>query len=524
MKTPRVFRTLIFISLLACLPALADEKRDKFDAQFRQAQALFKEDKLAEAYTAVQAAARLDPSRYEASGFAALVLLKGGKIAAAREALADARKLAPADAKKKLDDIGKLIETAATTATSAGATNSPGDITAPASGNGALTGAARRKYDTLLVIVEEADQAKSAAERSKLLNEFMEKSSEFVREAPEFMQTWVLRAAAALELNQSKTAWEAGQQMIKLGADLSDDAKVRKIMATLGRKGWLGKEAPAGGLETATKDKPFENSLGMKFVPVSGTAVLFSVFETRKGDYALFARANSGVDDLWRNPAYQNVAVSSGDDHPVVNVSWNEAKQFCDWLTSKEQAEGKIPRSAFYRLPADEEWSHAVGIGDREGGGSPKDKDEKIPAVFPWGTQFPPPNGAGNYADSATKARFTGFTVIEGYRDGFATTAPVGSFAANGSGLHDLGGNVWEWCEDKFSSDKEERVLRGGSLLHNDPRTLLSSYRLSDAPGFRDVNIGFRVVLVGVSARKVSPAVRRDVARETVLRHQCQEG
>ena len=76
----------------------------------------------------------------------------------------------------------------------------------------------------------------------------------------------------------------------------------------------------------------------------------------------------------------------------------------------------------------------------------------------------------------------------------FEYTAPVGSFAANRFGLYDLGGNVWEWCEDEYGNGRG-RVLRGASWNRNEFRCLLSSFRCYDPPGSRVDDFGFRCVL-----------------------------
>ena len=73
--------------------------------------------------------------------------------------------------------------------------------------------------------------------------------------------------------------------------------------------------------------------------------------------------------------------------------------------------------------------------------------------------------------------------------------APVGQFPANAYGLHDVAGNVWEWCEDWYNKSRREKVLRGGSWGY-DPLSLLSSDRLYNAPNTRDMYRGFRCVLV----------------------------
>jgi formylglycine-generating enzyme required for sulfatase activity len=238
----------------------------------------------------------------------------------------------------------------------------------------------------------------------------------------------------------------------------------------------------------------------MPFVPVPRTPVLFGVWDVRVRDYRAYAKANSRVDTSWINPQYDGVAVTPSDDCPVVNVTWNEAQAFCAWLTTKEQFAGKISSSQSYRLPKDREWSVAVGLNEASGG-TPKDKDMQIKGVYPWGTQWPPPAGAGNYADSTFKASFPNWGGIDKYTDGYATTSPVGSFNANQYGLFDMGGNVWQWCEDSYDSGQKYRVLRGASWGDFDPQLWLSSFRSSYAPEYRDYYIGFRVVLVDGTSR-----------------------
>lgn len=249
-------------------------------------------------------------------------------------------------------------------------------------------------------------------------------------------------------------------------------------------------EAARRNLPKAAKEQPWENSLGMMFVPVPGTEVLFSIWETRVKDYAAYAQASTGVDALWRKPVFEGVPVTPSEDCPVVNVSWEDAKAFSRWLTEKERAEGRLRPDQEYRLPTDAEWSAAVGLKE-PADGTPKEKDMKITNVYPWGTGWPPPKGAGNYAKSNYGS----------YDDGYATTSPVGSFPANQYGLYDLGGNVWEWCEDWYdSAESKYRALRGGSWRLLESVYLLSSYRAHIPPQDRYEYVGFRCVL-GISRR-----------------------
>jgi formylglycine-generating enzyme required for sulfatase activity len=239
------------------------------------------------------------------------------------------------------------------------------------------------------------------------------------------------------------------------------------------------------------------NCLGMIFVPVPSTKVSFSIWETRVKDFAAFAVTNPKLDGTdWQHAFYHGVTpVSVGPDFPVVNLSWHDAKAFCAWLTQTERAAGKISAKEFYRLPTDAEWSWAVGIGDREAGATPREKSAKLEKVFPWGTQFPPPPGAGNFADQTALNYFTNWPHIENYNDGFVTTAPVGSFAPNPLGLYDLAGNALEWCDDFYDAAHRQKVLRGGAWNNCGPKSLLSSYREHVAPERFSVVTGFRCVL-----------------------------
>lgn len=214
----------------------------------------------------------------------------------------------------------------------------------------------------------------------------------------------------------------------------------------------------------------FTNTLGMTFVPLPGTPVQFCVHETRNADYAAYAEAQSGVDEEWRKEAG-----IGKEQHPVVYVSYYDAKGFCMWLSAKE---GKS-----YRLPTDSEWSSAVGL-ENEKGATPSEKSDNGPEdVFPWGNYYPPKAGDGNYGL---------------LNHGSGGIARVKSFKANKLGLYDMGGNVPEWCEDWFVETPINRVLRDASWGgDSDARVYLrSSYRTFADPVHRSILYGFRLVLV----------------------------
>lgn len=250
---------------------------------------------------------------------------------------------------------------------------------------------------------------------------------------------------------------------------------------------------PASMLEVsfATKESPFVNCLGMKFVPVAGTKVLFSIWETRLRDFEAFVKDHGYAWD-------STVGFEQGPDHPAVMVSWEDARVFCAWLSRKEGRE--------YRLPTDEEWDAAVG------------KEE-----FPWGNEWPPPQGTDNLAGDESKLGQGGApqdkNIIKGYRDKHPRTAPVGSYRPLRNGLYDISGNVREWCEDWYTEgihkkckagggappeyDSDEvrkgnirKVLRGGSWDFSSREALRSSYRSPHLPNRRHNYHGFRCVLV----------------------------
>lgn len=252
--------------------------------------------------------------------------------------------------------------------------------------------------------------------------------------------------------------------------------------------------------ESATKDAPFINSLGMKFVPVPtgvganrARKVLFCIWETRVRDYAEFAGSTS-VDISWRAPNYYGEPFSRAPDDPVVSMSWNEPNEFCKWLTLKERASGKLPKNAEYRLPTDLEWSAAIGLGEEQGD-TPRARSEKGDKNgYPWGKEHPPKEKVGNYADKSFFATHPKRHSLKEYNDGFIFVSPVGSFAPNQFGIYDLSGNVWEWCQDAYDSDERNRVIRGGSFS-DDGALLMSSTRVEMRSDRHNACFGFRCVL-----------------------------
>ena len=263
--------------------------------------------------------------------------------------------------------------------------------------------------------------------------------------------------------------------------------------------------AALGSHQPPQPGKPWINSLDMRFVPFGD--IYISVWQTRRRDFETFVQT-TGYDAVggmssavtengfklnemsWKSPGFEQTP-----DHPVVGVSWEDANQFCAWLTKKERSEGTLATFQSYRLPTDREWSRAVGL-DYESGSTASDRSGKIKAIYPWGNTFPPPNDIANYAGSESRVDTPeNWSIIPGFHDAFPRTAPVSAFAPNARGLCCMGGNVWEWCMDKFENAMNWRTLRGGSWATSRAEEMLSSYRRGYGPLFRCDDVGFRCVI-----------------------------
>ncbi len=184
----------------------------------------------------------------------------------------------------------------------------------------------------------------------------------------------------------------------------------------------------------------------------------------------------------WLNPGF-----TPAGNHPVTRVSWHDGKAYIDWLN------GKIPdaRPGAFRLPTEAEWEYAC----RAGTDTP----------FSFGETL-----------STDQANFDGNYVYgSGKKSGvyLKRTTPVGKFPANAFGLHDMHGNVWEWCEDTWHDDYKgatsdgsawvsgntwRRVLRGGSWVDG-PGDCRSACRSGYGASVRGISVGFRL------ARTLSP-------------------
>ncbi|MEI6534327.1 MAG: SUMF1/EgtB/PvdO family nonheme iron enzyme [Verrucomicrobiaceae bacterium] len=233
------------------------------------------------------------------------------------------------------------------------------------------------------------------------------------------------------------------------------------------------------------------NSLGTDFVEVPGTTVKFAKFETRVSDFDIFLK-ESGYS--WKEkPFFEQTG-----EHPVVNVNLADAAAFCKWLTNRERKSGEIQDTMFYRLPTNADWDAAAEVATTALRKDPADlRSKRSEEIFPWGTQWPPPKGAGNFNSKK----------INGTDDGFVYTAPVGSFQPSTNGIYDLAGNVWEWVTDESQISADSASLRGGSWQYFRKECLISSYRYIVPATIRRPSIGFRCVLEDITKSKSALAV-----------------
>ncbi|HVS36669.1 MAG TPA: bifunctional serine/threonine-protein kinase/formylglycine-generating enzyme family protein [Gemmataceae bacterium] len=300
----------------------------------------------------------------------------------------------------------------------------------------------------------------------------------------------------AVEAKQLQQAWaEHLDAPLYREVDLGDGVAMRLALI------------PPGSFQMGSPDGERDHRVDEKRHAVEISQPFYlGVCETTKRQFAAFVEAekylteaemdgrggcgyNAATRALDQDPKYswRNVGYSQSDDDPVVNVSWNDAARFCQWLSKKAKTRCELPTEA--------EWEYAcrAGTGTRFWCGG-QDEDLK---------------GAANVADASLVEKYPRATWAVPWDSGYPFTAPGGMFRANPWGLYDMHGNAWEWCTDYYDADyygqgpmkdpvnlqqRPARVQRGGSW-HDGPPLCRSAFRLSAAPDTRNFNVGLRVVV-----------------------------
>jgi formylglycine-generating enzyme len=185
-----------------------------------------------------------------------------------------------------------------------------------------------------------------------------------------------------------------------------------------------------------------------------------------------------------------NTLILDKDDYPVTSVSWEEATHYCEWLSSRSDY--------IFSLPTEAEWEYACRAGTTSRRYWGNDADNSAATAF------------ANIADASYASMFgTEFITPFPGDDGAIGPADVGSYTANAFGLHDMLGNVWEWCADRYGpyensaqtnpsgpASGNSRVFRGGSWQEGiNGNKIRSAVRSALTPTSRDHRIGFRVVI-----------------------------
>lgn len=240
-----------------------------------------------------------------------------------------------------------------------------------------------------------------------------------------------------------------------------------------------------------TYGREWRNSQGMRFMPLG--EILMAVWETRRRDYLEFCKSNG------RRPPPPIEENGKNGTQPIAGVSREDARDFCAWLTKKEQDAKLIGPDDVYRLPTDEEWSRAVGL-PLERGVTPAERNGRIRGIFPWGFQWPPPDRVDNLADVQAAKKAGLDNVIQGFVDQAAFTAPVASLPPNDRGLCGLGGNVSEWVDTDFDKTGPNGgpplgTVRGGNWRTATTEEALSSTRTPVPADTKRNTIGFRIVV-----------------------------
>jgi len=235
---------------------------------------------------------------------------------------------------------------------------------------------------------------------------------------------------------------------------------------------------PGGGKSTAIK---LASGVKLRLVYLEPLKIYVGRYEVSNGEFRSFRPShNSGY--------YENDGLND-DKQPVVNVSWNDAHAFCEWLTRNSGS-----RFSF-RLPREKEWEAFAACGKE--------------SEYPWG-EWPPPKNP-NYYGRENKGPTRKLETADGYR----VACPVTRSGRNEWGLYGVAGNVWEWCED---GENAAHIIKGGSWSDCAQLFLRTACRRTYPADYKYVNLGFRVVAEPATAKsappKQAPSANKDQSDE----------
>lgn len=260
-------------------------------------------------------------------------------------------------------------------------------------------------------------------------------------------------------------AWAVENEIVDQGRPLADDGFTAP-------PGWSFVEIKPGSFtmgSPASEEGRNENEVQHKVTLTHG--FWLGKYEVTQEQY---------VELMGTNPSRH----CPGRNLPVETVSWDDAQEFLQRLTDREQAAGRLPADWVYRLPTEAEWEYAARAGTT--------------TAYFFG------DDAGELGEYAWYGEIRGQTHEVGLKD------------PNPWGLYDMYGNVYEWCADWYGAypigdatdptgpdDGSHGVLRGGSWL-SDPQYCRSAYRCILAPGDRGLNFGFRVLAIQTVSSKAA--------------------
>ena len=292
----------------------------------------------------------------------------------------------------------------------------------------------------------------------------------------------------------------AGQPAKELKLDLGNNVTMKLVLIPAGKFLMGSPETEKGRDKDETQhevtiSKPFYMGITHVTVDQFAAFVKDSGYNTdaEKDGWSLAFEIRDGKLDVKRvdGLSWRNSSVDQKGDHPVVFVSWNDVRVFCDWLSKKS--------GMTVDLPTEAQWEYACRAGTT--------------TAYPWGDNPDDGKGWGNCADQSLSKKLpnTGWQYFH-WDDGFAFASPVWSFKANAFGLHDMIGNASQWCCDRYGNYGKGaavdpkgadrgvlRVLRGGSF-YGIPADCRSASRVKDAPEDRGGFFGFRVVALVAGA------------------------